>query len=192
MKERPILFSDPMVRAILSGQKTQTRRVCKPAEAAFLSYVVNCGDGFWGDEEGDNRFACPYGQPGERLWMREAHEAYEVGHVHYRADWPNTQLAEAKQAGIRWTPSIHMPRWACRLLLEIVSVRVERLHDISQDDAVAEGCDDTRDMKLEPGRIFHAGGPRDAFAALWSSINGAESWDANPWVWVIEFRRVAA
>ncbi len=118
---------------------------------------------------------------------------------HYRATDPDPDLTctregcrtcEAGEPGPHWRRSIHMPRWASRILLEITDVRVQRLQEISQDDAVAEGCDDIRDMKPLPGRVMYAGGPRDAYQILWESINGAGSWDANPWVWAITFKRI--
>jgi hypothetical protein len=178
MKERPILFSAPMVHAILAGQKTQTRRV------RFV-------------------FGCPYGQPGDRLWVRESWARDdEDGQVMYRADIGRDVCADAWEQGriegvprYKWKPSIHMPRWASRILLEVTSVRVERLQDISESDALAEGVT----PKWEPGcsgRLMDAFGgfsfrpAASAYAELWEQINGPGSWDTNPWVWVIEFKRV--
>lgn len=214
MKEHPILFSAPMVRAILEGRKTQTRRVCKnkvyanglgfnghdfnchndylPPSALLMDYREGGYDLTTSDLEGWGE-ACPYGQPGDRLWVREcfADEAggtrpYLGDHLYYRAE-PQQPLCE------RWTPSIHMPRWASRILLEVVSVRVERLQDISEADAKAEGVIwDDAGQYWQPSEdincpcCFAYG----AYAELWESINGRESWDANPWVWVVEFRRV--
>lgn len=208
MKERPMLFSDPMVRAILSGQKTQTRRVVNPyppARRTIFGYrpsaIIPQQDGaylaFTDGHEGMS-FRCPYGQPGDRLWVRECfaivpRTAYrnsagvqqtlrpddDHDAAVYRADWE-------RSAPSRWRPSIHMPRWACRLVLEIVSVRVERLEEISREDALAEGIEEVR---------YDIGGPYpsdlspvEVFSCLWSSINGIESWNANPWVWVVEFK----
>lgn len=201
MKEYPILFSDPMVRAILSGQKTQTRRVVNPyppAERSILPYlpsvIVDQQDGTFAaytDGRKAKEFRCPYGQPGDRLWVREAWAPLPMQHqtrhpAIYRAS------GEYQPDNGRWRPSIHMPRWACRLVPEIVSVRVERLQDISEADARAEGVDDRMILNavqqtpnpLPPSP--YVGG----FRWLWESINGAESWAANPWVWVVEFRRV--
>lgn len=205
MKERPILFSAPMVRALLDGSKTQTRRVVKqldPREGA----VTTGGNGqpmaaCWAYD--GPVIPCPYGVPGEHLWVRETWycdhfdvqkgpylevpEAREL--LVYRAD--NERPYEAEQPV--WRPSIHMPRWASRILLEIVSVRVERLNDCSEADALAEGvkgepCDHVRLSCDEIGCC----GPtaKGMYAALWDQINGAGAWAANPWVWVIEFKRV--
>jgi hypothetical protein len=176
--ERPILFSAPMVRAILSGTKTQTRRVVKGMALLWLR-----PDGFTPEftalpENG----LCPYGQPGDRLWVREAWRAWPDG-VAYRADISDADLADAVHAP--WRPSIHMHRAASRITLEITAVRVERLQDISEADAKAEGV--TRPVPMlddDPSTYV------DAFGDLWASINGPGSWDSNPWVWVIEFRRV--
>lgn len=204
MKERPILFSAPMIRAILDGSKTQTRRVCKPAEEAALSAVVgpfDCpelGPGHFGDEEGDLQFLCPYGQPGDRLWVRETFCQFPEdardgngAQTYYRASQIEEQMPEVDRVmaknGVRWKPSIHMPRAASRILLEIVSVRVERLNDISEANARAEGAEpsivgaDLDHLKYRAG-----------YQTLWETINGAGSWDANPWVWVISFRRIDA
>lgn len=202
MGEKPILFSAPMVRAILAGQKTQTRRVVKPPYASFarrpefnieLSSRRHVWLAYKAGEPGDWKWIpCPYGQPGDRLWVRET-----FAHI-YRHNKPapverksDDVIYRADGHGIdayafgRWCPSIHMPRWASRITLEITSVRVERLQAISASDAIAEG--------------IPAGGPENPdgievreFRALWESINGADSWAANPWVWVVEFRRAAA
>lgn len=197
MKERPILFSAPMVRAILAGQKTQTRRVVKPQPRTGVN---DAGTQFWvwdapkswkGGSMGFynhpheslsdsiNCFMarnCPYGQPGDRLWVREAFSDCGFGHVEYRATAP-------ADSNLRWTPSIHMPRWASRILLEVVSVRMERLRDITIEDAEAEG------LRQTP-KPFPWIDPVLWFEHLWKSINGPDSWDVNPWVWVVEFKRV--
>lgn len=195
MTERPILFSGPMVRALLDGTKTQTRRVCKPANEHALSYVVGPfeerGDltaGRFGDEEGNLTFPCPYGRLGDSLWVRES--VADIGaRLTYRADTDDGAHCKVK----RWTPSIHMPRWASRILLEITNVRVERLQDISEKDAVAEGIARTKAgfWSLYGQRdVDGTFSPRASYRALWESINGAGSWDANPWVWVVEFKKV--
>jgi hypothetical protein len=187
VKERPILFSGPMVRAILDGRKTQTRRVVKGlpyAPLAFAEFTAADPSGFWGFGHANNPIHCihcPYGETGDRLWVRETHCKYGGGFI-YRADYGNlTPISDG--VGGPWKPSIHMPRVASRITLEIVSVRVERLQDISEADAMAEG------VECCSGWIGHAGEPRRIFCDLWKSINGPESWAANPWVWVIEFRR---
>lgn len=182
MRERPILFNDAMVRAILSGQKTQTRRVMKP-QPSFFGAMGDPAAPFKTLDAGLHaRMHCPFGEAGDRLWVREAHSIRVrpesatdgKGRAWYRADSPFSG-----DDRVKWKPSIHMPRWACRILLEITSVRVERLNDIGQGAACAEGCP-----------AFHE--PIGWFSDLWESINGAGSWDANPWVWVVEFRRIAA
>jgi hypothetical protein len=244
MKERPILFSGPMVQAILDGAKTQTRRVVKPQpkirergdrhgawyrvdsvgdlvdnsqpETGLLAYYGRCWDGI--HRLASDIIACPYGQPGDRLWVRETWAHYQTvnharrpdgrsfsevsdGMAGYRADGHDTiedfrnhvrmtsgcDLEAVEINADRWRPSIHMPRWASRILLEIADVRVQRLQDISEEDAKAEGCyaKTYRDGRgHEPASVD--------FRYLWESINGAGSWDANPWVWAISFRRVDA
>jgi hypothetical protein len=177
-KERPILFSAPMIRALLAGTKTQTRRACKGLALEWLGpenftpeFVANPGN-----------HLCPYGNPGDLLWVRETHlnwwhntEPRTFSHVAaYAADGYELQPGE------RWIPSIHMLRAASRILLEVTEVRVQRLQDISHEDAEQEGvkCDMS-------ARTF-----RDHYAALWDRINGPGSWDANPWCWAISFRRI--
>jgi len=186
-KERPILFSAPMVRAILDGKKTQTRRVVK-----LPGYTIeerdngapwpHCSTWSHGDD-GSPWAACPYGAPGDRLWVRETLKISKGGDCGlYAADdavatldrWPWQR---------RYLPSIHMPRWASRITLIVESVRVERLHEIDDAGALAEGVKPGDDM--EPTDC-----PRASFAALWRRINGAESWAANPYVWVVGFSRV--
>lgn len=189
VKECPMLFSASMVRALLDGSKTQTRRIVKP-QPFREDYMA---------EEGVRRqFAtlAPYGQPGNRIWVRETFCLDDDGHEEwpvFRADGAKLPQRQPKRKPARWTPSIHMPRWASRILLEIVSVRVERLNDCSEADALAEGvkaepCDHVRLSCEEIGCC----GPtaRGMYAALWEQINGAGAWAANPWVWVIEFKRV--
>lgn len=191
-KERPILFSGPMVRANLEGRKTQTRRVLKGAPMrlwAASGWEIEDGDCMWCDAYGDYHSLtqiCPYGRIGDRLWVREtwAHRRWMIGDASpnpttiYRADSDDLNGCD------RWRPSVHMPRWASRITLEVVSVRVERLHGISEEDAVAEGVE-----MLPVGRDI---GKQAAlsFAVLWQSINGLGSWDDNPWVWVVEFKRI--
>ena len=189
MKERPILFSGAMVRALLAGTKTQTRRVVKQKHLPWLeNSVLNFLDGKW------NQRPLPYGQPGDRLWVRETFRgcrAYEV-QGYAPKDWGNkpiwfeadgTPPGRPEQWALRSRPSIHMPRWASRITLEVTGVRVERLHGITRGDAMAEGCP-FPNMAQGPD-------PRDWYAELWGAINGPGNWDANPWVWVVEFRRLA-
>jgi hypothetical protein len=196
MKERPILFSAPMVRAILSGSKTQTRRAIKPqpeSEHSGEPYWFVGGCRAWrirGCTEPNrsgsyNEIACPYGQPGDRLWVREAWMDLRgvegaIGKAMYRATFGN-----APEGG-KWRPSIHMPRWASRITLEVTGVRVERLQDISDSDAWDEGID--FEAYTAAGGCKDA--PRVAFGNLWESINSPGSWIANPWVWVVEFKKL--
>lgn len=200
MRERPILFSAPMVRAIFEGRKTQTRRVVKGPGGRkienlrdhdpYAGYSGRYNDpSSWGfpfyDDHADAPLdvwpeLCHIGQPGDRLWVREAFAGTSQEDLIYRAtvrddtDWTEDEIHET-----RWRPSIHMPRWASRIDLEVTGVRVERLQDISEADALAEG--------VEPEMPDEC---RMAFERLWESINGPGSWDANPWVWVVEFKRV--
>lgn len=186
IKERPILFADAMVRALLDGSKTQTRRVVKPqpiADSRFVGEAPYVG------------LACPHGKTGDRLWVRETHYIIGEGNQYfYRATGGFSQHKEFDEANGNtplvwagpWKPSIFMPRAACRTLLEITSVRVERLQDISEADALAEGCK----PNYLPNRAYEDQPYRSGFVSLWQGINGHGSWAANPWVWVIEFKRV--
>ncbi len=224
-KERPILFSAPMVRAILEGRKAVTRREVKK-QAALDCLAAGFEPAFLAMP--GNADLCPYGQPGERLWVREtwgviSHDfdehghmvdwkpdrpasairemrfgqGYYSGHVIYRADGDAAWAGDDDGGGddrFAWKPSIHMPRIASRILLEITDVRVERLHDISHDQAKAEGVRLYTDH-AELGDWWHVEGietysadPRRSFELLWSSVGG--DWTANPWVWVVEFKRV--
>lgn len=198
-----------MVRAILDGRKTQTRRVVKPQP-----YIDSQGNACWNsinfgqDGSGrplfrtlasplpcskNKRVLCPYGRPSDRLWVRETWGHFERApkagdQIYYRADGECLEIEP-------WRPSIHMPRWASRLALEITGIRVERLQDISEADAIAEGC-----TQFPNG--YYRGGPHKvsglkqmasavhAYRDLWESINGAGSWDANPWIWVVDFKRL--
>lgn len=205
MKDRPILYCGSMVRAVLDDSKTQTRRAVKPQPVADSRFVgghyIKCTRRTQGtDISVDASYvgvACPYGQPGDRLWVRETtvkveDHGYE-GPVYAESDHGRTVLeyglapseddcTEVEPEDIKLRPSIFMPRAMCRITLEIVSVRVERLQDISRGDAMAEGCPFPN--------MAQGDDPRQWYADLWNQINGAGSWDANPWVWVIEFKRV--
>lgn len=183
MKERPILFSGPMVRALLAGTKTQTRRTCKGARELSCSQDWPLS-------------TCPYGRVGERLWVRETfRQGYGSMSVHYAADPDEVSCGP-------WNPSIFMPRWASRITLEITDVRVQRLQEISEEDARAEGVPQDlaavcyvgegqiRDGKyrVEPHQHIAAA---DHYACLWESINYKRApWSSNPWVWALTFRRV--
>lgn len=195
-KNKGILFSAPMVRALLDGTKTQTRRTVKVTPDQCEDIGI-----FYAEHP------CPYGQPGDRLYVRETWLQDSDG-IHYRADETFPEGAAAMLGG--WRPSIHMPRKASRITLEVTGVRVERLNDISEADAIAEGitcenvivgcnCNGGVHREEFADRYFFDGGfcdgyeyAEDAYRALWEKINGPGSWDLNPWVWVIEFRRMAA
>jgi len=216
--ERAILFSGPMVRAILAGTKTQTRRVVSPRPPRVEDVHAKAGIdyGWFTDRRTPGRFqvsgpvwavrelggsiadtglSCPYGVVGDRLWVREtfalvwpgeyAPESVHENRVEYHADtgakypggWPN-DCGDDPDCG-RWKPSIHMPRWASRITLDVTGVRVERLQEISRADADAEG-------------VASILGHPESFATLWNSINGkreGRTWADNPWVWCVEFRR---
>lgn len=180
MTERPILFSAPMVRALLDGSKTQTRRIANTG-----LYAIDAR--FHGEETAARELEalskkCPYGSPSDRLWVRETFADTGTGYT-WRATY-----CQGRNEAMRWKPSIHMPRAASRILLEVVSVRVERLQDVSEADAAAEGWSRRPEVSDDPQ--VHADAARDWYMDLWEQINGAGSWDANPWVWVIEFKRV--
>lgn len=243
MKQRPILFSAPMVRALLDGSKTQTRRIAKhkgelpPNWATFAQPMSNIqADGSckssdlfrWSEEQAEGQplkslrrwpgngadlehdwhaIPCPYGKQGDQLWVREAWmpdaprdgtwadvEFYgckdaplslipdryrKPEHCLFSSTWAGTPL-------VGWKPSIHMPRWASRITLEITSIRVERLQVISEQDAMSEGA--IGGHGAIPNYQY-AATPVEHFKHIWESINGAKSWEANPWVWVIEFKR---
>ena len=212
MTDRPILFSAPMVQAILDGRKTQTRRAVKPQPAGEIrrgepdiNHWIDTK--YWERQNqkenrgiGTRGFACTYGQPGDRLWVREtwmdlqgtgieivtgSRERYAYG-----ADTPRGSYGDDQRKcyGLKWRPSIHMPRAASRITLEITSVRVERLQDISEADAQAEGVTDDGSLVTDlDGK--DRGGTIAAYATLWEVINGVGSWDDNPWVWVVSFKR---
>ncbi|EDR6078695.1 hypothetical protein A8D40_002951 [Salmonella enterica subsp. enterica serovar Barranquilla] len=192
MSERGMIFNAEMVNAILSGRKTQTRRPIKWKQTRFTEIAERDDGSLWPWAEdcergGDIWFACPFGEVGDCIWVREtwAEAGASAPDLKlYRANYPahvpthyeNVPPAE----DVRWTPSINMPRWASRITLEITDVRVERLNSITESDAEAEGVTDTGFGDLLV----------DGFRYLWKSIYGDDSWQANPWVWVIEFKRV--
>jgi len=211
-KERPILFSGPMVRALLEGRKTQTRRVIKPTK----EHPEVEPDGIYDLHPGDIELErCRYGHSGDWLWVREAFSlanGEDGPMVCYRADTGRRYLmhedrflcedgsfnyAQTPEADFSvwcsdvegsdkgWKPSIHMPRWASRIQLQVTGVRIERLQDISSEDVMAEGC-----FPIGDGGVIDSEAAVGAFSGLWNSINGPESWDANPWVWVVEFKKV--
>lgn len=184
MKEKGIPFKAPMVRAILNGRKTQTRRIIDPQPTTSLVQGVECPE-FW--SAGKFRLKCPYGQRGDLLWVKETYTLTQHGKPVYRADSRDADgflwgSVAADPKGVKWKPSIFMPRRLSRIALEITGLLVDRLQYISNADCWEEGmCDDTNPESKAS---------RKWFSELWESINGPGSWDANPWVWVIEFRRV--
>jgi len=218
MKEHPIIFSGPMVRAILDGRKTQTRRVVKPqppnktrhmqlteGEWCAFGEGTQVAGGAWCGETGDppfNRWKCPYGQRGDMLWVREIWKPTCSGltvdtYVRYCADDSRREIVHNLECRghdtERWRPSIHMPRWASRLTLEVTGVRVERVQDISNTDLMAEGItpDEMPDSE-DPWADFYDR-YQVPFMRLWDSINAKRGypWESNPWVWVVEFAMVA-
>ncbi len=241
MKERPIPFSTPMVRAILSGTKTQTRRVVKPQPAngwdfetpAALGRITSphpkkgrfgafLRRGVGTDFPEFDLIPCPYGMPGDRLWVRESYRfldtfdsdsatrvAERCLDAGYKTPWAPIQY-EADRTRRDWQhvgtpphdgpplvgklrPNIFMPHWASRILLNVTGVRVERLQDISEADAIAEGIERSGECNwcdyLDYGYNDFTNARR-SYRSLWESLNGPSSWDANPWVWVVEFKPV--
>ncbi|ELI8407955.1 morphogenetic protein [Yersinia enterocolitica] len=199
MNEKPILFNSEMVNAILSGRKTQTRRIISEKTLHLFDVATSAGE-CHPLELCDDRSQsyhlefCPLGKPGDQLWVRETWNKHG-GLITYRADhdWIE-EMRKATVCPAKWVPSIHMPRWASRINLLITGVRVERLQDISQEDAQAEGMELTgwRPTYSDPDSGGECETPYDNFAELWISIYGEESWQANPWVWVIEFECMEA
>jgi hypothetical protein len=204
MRERPILFNADMVRAVLDGRKTQTRRIMREQPEVIPKEDELGKPGFWIPfnagktmvRNDDMHIACPFGLKGDRLWVRETFRVHsratDVATLVYKASEQQSWTQQTHRVPIekcnkpavvdKWTPSIHMPRWASRITLEITGVRVERLQSITEEDAKAEG------VKTECSVI----GDKHflGFRSLWKSIYGDDSWQANPWVWVVEFKRV--
>lgn len=216
IKERPILFSAPMVRAILEGRKTVTRRAVNPQPMltdgsgfSWKGHLFGSGSDDRETSRNFSRHCCPYGKPGDRLWVRETHA--DIGcRLTFRADTDDGAHCQVK----KWTPAIHMFRRHSRILLEIVEVRVERLQDINDEQAQAEGIipvPKTTEDSHQFWRNYHLSGdgtfcvrtPKESFKSLWCHVAGGSfpkgeaaykasphSWDANPWVWVVEFKQV--
>ncbi|EOL9362774.1 hypothetical protein ACNAAH_000349 [Escherichia coli] len=227
MTERGMIFNAEMVRALLSGRKTQTRRIMKvQPESNQLGLLLitdstkhsDIGKYHWAESNATGNhvrsklFSCPFGAVGDRIWVRETWSSdfanyYPNDRVWYAAD-NNRRLDIEVVDGVRgiyspesdvhvpfrWQSSIHMPRWASRILLEITDVRVERLNAISEEDARAEGIIDGGCLNCGEPEPCGCANPEpdatDAFAYLWQSIYGQENWNANPWVWVISFERI--
>ncbi|HHL4075491.1 TPA: hypothetical protein ACQ7TU_003660 [Klebsiella pneumoniae] len=219
MKERGMIFNGEMVRALLDGRKTQTRRIMAPQPADDIERCIFPNPEAIGWKSSlrhkhgsTTAHFCHYGKPGDRIWVRETFQGplfdYDLMDSYckdptpfekpefcvYKADGvPAPEFYDANdELHCCWRPSIHMPRWASRILLEITDVRVERLNAISEEDAQAEGMELTgwRPTYSDPDSGGEVLTPYDNFAQLWESIYGEESWKANPWVWVIEFKRV--
>jgi hypothetical protein len=242
LRERPILFSAPMVRALLAGTKTQTRRVIAKQPPPECGITYQLGNESWIQREkrspirrtweawhgalfesrperylcGAFEAKCPFGMPGDRLWVRETHAQLAVGEgldtpvpqcVAYRAtceadgglDYVNGRGEIMRLTVTKWTPAIYMPRWASRITLEITDIRSQRVQDISAEDSLAEGVPRASECGCETCRRSAQMCPADAseqvmaYAALWEHINGKRpgcGWDANPWVWCVSFRRV--
>lgn len=192
MKERPILFSAPMVRAILEGRKTMTRRVVNPQpDVVERGVCFFDGDGTSGPGSRDRIIYCPYGKPGDRLWVRETwSKDPNSAQILYRAGAPGTPGSWVTSTPFdSWRPSIHMSRWASRILLEVTAVKVEQVQKISDEDILSEG------IKIDPAYSDEYGCHvryRRAFREIWDSINSKRGygWDSNPWVWVISFKRI--
>jgi hypothetical protein len=201
MKEHPILFSTPMVQAILEGRKTQTRRIVKMkkeiSEPVF-GYTfftpenhISVRGIHKNGEYGESFIKCPYGKKGDVLWVRETW-APALGDIAFKADYSADVLREPRNKGI-WKPSIHMPKAAARIWLEITEVKLERVQDISEEDAKAEGvefsyADETGNRYRD---YYHSGtihGAFGSFMTLWCKINGIDNWNSNPWVWVVKFK----
>ena len=202
MKERPILFNAPMIRAILANTKTQMRRIFKPdrmtwdANGRYTTHAMRGGElsttGSGPFKPSSWLHYCPYGQPGDRLWVRESFARVPTAcgseDIVFAADY---QDGSDRAAGVRYTPSIHMPRAASRITLEITGVRVELLQDISEADAVAEGCKPIRPELVQDGLIVRPGRSAvEEFRLVWEQIHGGGSWEKNPFVWVVTFRRI--
>ncbi|MFB4877818.1 hypothetical protein ACE3LA_17110 [Enterobacter hormaechei subsp. xiangfangensis] len=207
MKERGMIFNGEMVRAILDGRKTQTRRLMKvqpsdgfhpthngydldlnahwytPGVVDKNGYLQPAKKDVFGVADENEGYTCPFGAVGDRIWVRETfcpvpdnEEPAGCSAILYAADGNGPYG--------KWVPSIHMPRWASRLTLEITCVRVERLRDLSEDDAKSEG------ITPPSGGVLPGWEYRINFRDLWMSIYGSDNWEANPWVWVIEFKRI--
>ncbi|EMZ3531607.1 hypothetical protein ABDI71_001856 [Enterobacter hormaechei subsp. hoffmannii] len=219
MTERGMIFNSDMVRAILDGRKTQTRRIIKDCTVGRdpISKFIQIGKKFIGCYPEDVpeliRECCPYGVPGDRIWVRETFqgplfdfeqmEAYQEDSSKFKKPEFCVYKADGKPAPeffdaddnlhCGWRPSIHMPRWASRITLEITGVRVEQLKSISEEEARSEGIARLREgfwKHYQPGWTQHQLSARGSFATLWDSIYGFGDWDRNPWVWVVEFKRI--
>ncbi|MEJ4043441.1 hypothetical protein [Erwinia sp. SLM-02] len=207
MRERGIIFNSEMVKAILDGRKTQTRRIVKLPIIDRDAMCELSGNEIAGEINGGNFRNSQIGQPGDRLWVRETYRVHsratDVATLVYKASERQSWTQQTHRVPIsecnkpvsaeKWTPSIHMPRWASRITLEITGVRVERLQQVTDVEAMREGIQNLTTLSHAdfgiPG-LVNAQHPVRAFQLLWESIYGADNWQANPWVWVIEFKRI--
>ncbi|HCI5777223.1 TPA: hypothetical protein NPN96_001465 [Klebsiella quasipneumoniae subsp. quasipneumoniae] len=216
--ERGMIFNGEMVRALLDGRKTQTRRIVKGTDSAVKfckEWNINGEEVFVVLGEKDHTgmnpvlgaISCPFGAVGNRIWVREAFRVHsratDVATLVYKASERNSWTEQTHRVPVavcnkpatpeKWTPSLHMPRWASRILLEITDVRVERLNAINEHDAQAEGVAKLRGgfwKHYQPGWTQHQLSASGSFVTLWKSIYGDESWNSNPWVWVIKCKRI--
>lgn len=212
MKERPILFSTEMARAILEGRKSQTRRIIKYPKIYKLNELIGWKIkphkdtpvlfSFWyGTKYTLPAFRCPYGQPGDVLWVKETFliekSIEDKIHYEYKSDYSETMADD-----VCWKPSIFMPKEASRLKLKVTDIRVERVQDITEEDAIAEGVEYVDNQRVEGEedlcRIYLdymdnesiLMSAKSSYKSLWSKINGKDSWKSNPWVWVVEFEKI--
>ena len=192
MKEHPILFSTPMVQAILEGRKTQTRRVIKAKglslnplshDYATSGKYVNGSAIFIGDRGISNPVKCPYGQVGDKLWVRETWHPFKNSDTYKKSKDKCLYKVDGQLTLLKWKPSIFMPRWASRITLEITDIRVQRLWEITDEDAKAEGIGATEPLVFNDSY-------KDSYAWLWDKINKKHVWILNEFVWVISFKRV--
>lgn len=191
MKERPILMTPENAQKCSDGSKTQTRRIINPQPPGRIFQKYGC----WNSANFEGEWVCKFGEIGDRLWIQEAWAAYSggvsiegeeydliEGPIDIEEISPPTLVYKGigDSSPERWRPAMHMYRWACRTVVEITDIRVQRVQEISEKDCIAEGCGSpiTRDLK------------KPKFMRLWQSINGLDSWDANPWVWAITFKRL--
>ena len=200
VKERPIIMSAESVNALLSGAKTQTRRVVKPqpvddgrAPVPFYPYPSVARSGMM-----VQNIPARYGRPGERLWVKETWAprplaAPDAPSVRYRADCEGA-LATEEASGVRWTSPLFMPRSVSRITLELTEVSIERLHDVTEDDALAEGYEFWRSAMLQGESERYSGAAREGYRVLWDKLNAERGfpWTANPWVWVLSYTRLEA
>lgn len=206
MKLTPILFSTPMVQAILAGRKTQTRRIVKPQpdddglwDDTNIPHSLQSTLKGWNgtvDATGESREFKAKADRGDILWVRESWTQNGLEYYRYKADWPDPAKGVFIGPAVplkyrnKWKPSIHMPYTACRIWLKVTGVKVERVQDISEEDAISEGIEGKMaQWKDYSGSKQIHGFAEVSFRTLWKSINGPESWNANPWVWVYTFER---